>query len=110
MDKLLAGGYIPQMERAFLIAVAVLAAVAVYRAVLVLVRGEGLLAPVARGRVLPERLMLMIATIAAAGGYAAQCLNGSSLVAAALPAPADWIVWVAGGSQLAFLAGKALRF
>jgi hypothetical protein len=71
--------------------------------------GAGLLSSTRGGPPEPERVQAMVGTVAAAAAYATACLGTLKTGRPAMPEPETWMVVVAGGSQFAYLLGKAIR-
>jgi hypothetical protein len=109
MQELLAGSGHVLLQRAFLGLSAVFTVLALYRVMLSAIHSRGLLSAGTGSQAEPERLGMVIATLVAAGAYAQQCFAAQSAPLGSLPAPHDWILWVAGGGQASYLAGKVLR-
>lgn len=109
MDELLAAGGHVLLQRGFLSLTAVFTVLALYKVMLAGFNSRGMLSSGTASEAEPERMGMLIATLVAAGAYAQQCLGAQPELREALPAPHDWILWVAGGGQASFLAGKMLR-
>lgn len=73
-------------------------------------RTGGLLSSGSSGRTEPERLVALIATLAAAAGLAVESLGSLGATELRLSEPSDLLVWIAGTGQLSYLVGKAMRF
>jgi hypothetical protein len=68
---------------------------------------RGLLADkLGRRRVCPERVQLIAATAATAASYAAAVMVEAGKGSGVMPSVAPPILWVAGGGNIIFLAGK----
>lgn len=97
------------LERLFMGLSGALAVVTLYKALMATLNSRGLMSSEGGAAVEPERIAMVIASIAAAAAYAYQCLDALPLTVNMLPPPPDWSLWLCAGGQLSYLFGKALR-
>lgn len=92
--------------------IAVLAAVFAYRLVTGGIRTDGLLSVMPGRQVEPERIVLLIATVAGAAYYAMAGLEAAGSAdgnAGSLPDVPDEVLFLFGGGQFFYLTGKLTR-
>jgi hypothetical protein len=86
-----------------------LAAVSLYKLVLAMSQGQGLLASRVGGGAEPERVQLVVLTLVAAATYASQCLATLKTGRPQLVEPDTWVTAMTGASNLAYMVGKTVR-
>jgi hypothetical protein len=109
VDQFLSGALNPLIERLFLGMSAALAAIVIYQVMQATLERPGLLSAIRGAPAQGERVVMVVATLAAAGAYVHQCLGTRPWPIDTLPEPHDWIVWIAAGGQASYLVGKLLR-
>jgi len=109
MEWLFGGAPARLLQLGFLSLFAVLASVVLYRVMQGALEAPGMLSASGGGPTEGERVVVMVATLAAAAAYWHQCLAARPWPSGGLPEPHDWIVWVAAGGQGSYLLGKFLR-
>ena len=97
------------ISTAFVLVTGALLVVCLFKALRAAAQGSGLLSGVVGGPPEPERVAMIVGTVAPVIAYVAQCLSASAGAQHQLVEPQSLLLWSAGLSQLSYLIGKAYR-